>query len=71
MAQWEESSATNAGGTGGAASVPGWRGTPGVGSSNPLHYSCLGNPVDRGAWWATVHGATKSRTSLSSVGKHL
>ena len=27
--------------------------------SNPLHYSCLENPMDRGAWWATVHGVTK------------
>ena len=29
---------------------------------NPLQYSCLENPMDRGAWWATVHGTTKSRT---------
>ena len=32
---------------------------PGEGSDNPLQYSCLGNPMDRGAWWATVHGITK------------
>ena len=32
---------------------------------NPLQYSCLGNPMDRGAWWATFHGVTKSRTQLS------
>ena len=32
---------------------------PGEGSGNPLQYSCLGNPMDRGAWWATVHGITK------------
>ena len=35
------------------------------GHSNPLQYSCLENPVDRGAWWATVHGVWKSRTRLS------
>ena len=33
--------------------------SPGVGHSNPFQYSCLGNPKDRGAWWATVHGVTK------------
>ena len=32
---------------------------PGVGNGNPLQYSCLGNPIDRGAWWATVHGVAK------------
>ena len=31
----------------------------GEGNDNPLQYSCLGNPMDRGAWWATVHGVTK------------
>ena len=36
--------------------------SPGVGNGNPLQYSCLGNPIDREAWWATVHGAAKSRT---------
>ena len=35
---------------------------PGVGNGNPLQYSCLENPKDRGAWWATVHGVTKSQT---------
>ena len=33
---------------------------PGGGSNKPLKYSCLENPMDRGAWWAIVHGATKS-----------
>ena len=32
---------------------------PGEGNGNPLQYSCLGNPIDGGAWWATVHGVTK------------
>ena len=34
-------------------------------NGNPLQYSCLGNPMDRGAWWATVHGVAKSWTQLS------
>ena len=37
----------------------------GEGHGPPLQYSCLGNPMDRGAWWATVHGVAKSRTRLS------
>ena len=39
--------------------------SPGEGSCNPLQYSCLGNPMDRGAWWATVRGVAKSQTPLS------
>ena len=39
--------------------------TPGEGSGTPLQYSCLANPMDGGAWWAAVHGVTKSRTRLS------
>ena len=38
----------------------------GEGNGNPLQYSCLENPMERGAWQATVHGITKSRTELSS-----
>ena len=38
---------------------------PGGGNGNPLQYSCLGNPVDRGAWWATAHSVAKSGTWLS------
>ena len=45
--------------------IPGWGRSPGEGNSNPLHYSCLRHPMDRGAWWATVHGVAKSRTRLS------
>ena len=37
----------------------------GEGDGTPLQYSCLENPVDRGAWWAAGHGVTKSRTQLS------
>ena len=40
-------------------SVPGSGRSPGEGNGNPLKYSCLGNPMDRGAWWATVHGVAK------------
>ena len=36
--------------------------SPGEGNGNPLQYSCLGNPMDRGAWWATVHEVAKSWT---------
>ena len=36
--------------------------SPGGGLGNPLQYSCLENPMDRGAWWAIVHGVTKSQT---------
>ena len=46
-------------------SIPGLGRSPGEGTGNPLQYSCLENPMDRGAWWATVHGVTKSRTRLS------
>ena len=39
--------------------------SPGEGNGTPLQYSCLENPVDGGAWWAAVHGVTKSRTQLN------
>ena len=42
--------------------IPGLRRFPGGGNSNPLQYSCLENPMDRGAWQATVHGVAKSQT---------
>ena len=45
-----------------ANSIPGLGRFPGEGHSNPLQYSCLENPMDRGAWWATVHRITKSQT---------
>ena len=37
----------------------GWEDSPGEGNGNPLQYSCLENPMDRGAWWATVHGVAR------------
>ena len=39
----------------------------GEGNGNPLQYSCLENPVDRGAWWAVVHGVAKSQTQLKQL----
>ena len=45
--------------------IPGSGRPPGEGNSNPLQYSCLGNPMDRGAWQATVLGVTESWTQLS------
>ena len=45
--------------------IPGSGRSPGEGNGNPLQYFCLGNSVGRGAWWATVHGVTKSMTQLS------
>ena len=50
---------------GDASSIPGPGITPGVGLGNPLQYSCLENPKDRGAWWATVHGVTKSQNETT------
>ena len=40
-------------------SIPGSGRSPGEGNGNPLQYSCLGNPMDRGAWWSIVHGVAK------------
>ena len=56
----------NAGDARDAGSIPGLGKSPGVGSGNPLQYSCLQNPMDREAWQATVHGAAKSQTQLSN-----
>ena len=57
-----KASACNAGDPG---LIPGLGRSPGEGNGNPLQYSCLENSMDRGAWWATVHGVSKSRTWLS------
>ena len=57
-----KASACNVGDLG---SIPGSGRSPGEGNGNPLQYSCLETPMDRGAWWATVHGVTKSLTRLS------
>ena len=46
----------NAEDAGDVGSVPEWGRSPGEGNDDPLQYSCLGNPMDGGVWWATVHG---------------
>ena len=60
-----ESLLASAGDRGGVGSVSGLGRSPGVGNGNPLQYSCLENPMDRRAWWATVHGVAKSCAQLS------
>ena len=50
---------------GGVGSIPGSGRSLGEGNGNPLQYPCLGNPMDRGAWRATVHGVPKSGTQLN------
>ena len=52
----------NTGGTRDTGLIPGSKRSPGEGNDNPFQYSCLENPVDGGAWWAAVHGVTKSQT---------
>ena len=47
------------------SSIPGLGGSPGEGNGNPLWYSCLGNPMDRGAWQAIVHGVAKNQTDMT------
>ena len=46
-------------------SIPGSGKSPGEGSGNPLQYSFVENPIDRGAWWDIVHGVAKSQTQLN------
>ena len=55
----------NAGDAGDLGSISGLGKSPGGGHGNPLQHSCLENPTDRGAWWATVLGVTKSQTQRS------
>ena len=52
--------------TGDASLIPGLRRSPGEVNGNPLQYSCLGNPMEREAWWATVHGITKVGHNLAT-----
>ena len=58
---------TNAGDTGDLSSIPGLGRSPGEGNGNPLQYSCLGNPIDGGAWWASVYGLAQSQTQLKRL----
>ena len=57
----------NAGDVREAGSVPGWGRSPGGGNGNPLMYSCLENPIDRGAWLATVQSVINSQTQLKRL----
>ena len=52
---------------GDAGLIPGSGRSLGEGNGNSLQYSCLENPMDRGAWWATVHGVTQSRAGLKRI----
>ena len=66
VAQTIKSLTANAGDARAMGSIPGMGRFPGEGNGNPLQYSCLGNPTDRGAWWTTVHGVTKRQTHLGT-----
>ena len=57
----------NAGDAGDPGSIPGSGRSPGEENGNPLQDSCLGNPMDRGAWWTTVHGVAKSQARLKRL----
>ena len=60
----------NAGDARDACSIPWWRRSPGVGNGIPFQYSCLEISMDRGAWWATVHGVTKSLSFVTWLSTH-
>ena len=60
----------NAGDIRDVGSISGLGRSPGGGHGNPLQYSCLENPMDRAAWWVTVHGVSKSRTQLKQLSMH-
>ena len=61
---------TNAGDVRDVGLIPGSGSSPGGGHGNPLQYSCLGNPIDKGAWWATIHGLAKRWTGLKHLDVH-
>ena len=65
MALLVENPIANAGDARDVGSIPGLGRSPGVENGSPLQNSCLENPMDREAWWATVLGATKSQTQPS------
>ena len=66
----EKNLPANAGDVTDAGLIPGSGISPGGGHGNPLQYSCLGNTIDRGAWWATVHRVAKSQTQLKQLSTH-
>ena len=59
MALMVENLPAHAGDMRATGSIPALGRSPGEGNGNPLQYSCPGNPMDRGAWWATVHGVAQ------------
>ena len=63
-------SACSSGDTGDAGLIPGSERSPGGGHNNPLQYSCLENPMDRGAWKAIAHRVAKSLTQLKQLSMH-
>ena len=63
---WWPSSKESACNPGDLGLTPGLRRTPGEGKDNPFQYSCLGNPMDRGAWQGSVHGVTESQTQFNN-----
>ena len=65
-----KNSPANAGDTRDAGSTSGSERCPGERNGNPLQYSCLENAMNRGAWWATVHGVTKNQTPLNTHALH-
>ena len=66
----DKESACNEGNAGDVGSSPGWGRSPGGGHGHPLQYSCLENPMDRGAWWASIHRITKSWKRLKWLSMH-
>ena len=70
VAQWQRIHLQE-GDTGNVGPIPGLGRSPGEGHGNSLQYSCLGNPMDRGAWWATVHRVAKSWTRLKQLSTHI
>ena len=68
MAQMVKNLPPNAGDTG---SNPGLARSPGERKGSPLQYSCLGNPVDRGAWWAVIHGITKKPNTSQRISNNI
>ena len=66
MALMVKNPPANAGDTREVGSIPGSGRSPGIGNGNPLQYSCLENSMDRGAWWAMVHGVIQSWARLNT-----
>ena len=60
----------NAGDIKGTGLIPRWRRSPVGGNGNCIQYSCLENPMDRGAWWSMVYGVTKSQPLLKRLSMH-